>query len=47
MNRLESLRDHLALKPVQEVGGKWYFREVDVAAETGDLFDRISRYEIV
>jgi SAM-dependent methyltransferase len=41
MNRLENLRDHLALKPLRQVGGKWYFREVDVAGETTDSFDRL------
>jgi SAM-dependent methyltransferase len=37
----ESLRGRLATKPLREVGGKWYFREVDVAGETTDSFDRL------
>jgi SAM-dependent methyltransferase len=41
MKNLENLRDHLALKPLREVGGKWYFREVDVEGETKDSFDRL------
>lgn len=44
MNRLESLRDQLALKPLREIGGKWYFREVDVVGETTDSFDRIKLF---
>jgi SAM-dependent methyltransferase len=38
---LESLRERLAACPLLEVGRKWYFREVDVAGETTDSFDRI------
>ena len=38
---LESLRERLAESPLREIGGKWYFREVDVSGETTDSFDRL------
>lgn len=40
-SNLEGLRDHLALNPLQEVAGKWYFRDADVAIDTPDSFDRL------
>lgn len=39
--RLSSIFAALAIQPTREALGKWYFREVDVAAETTDSFDRI------
>jgi hypothetical protein len=39
MRDLETLRERLANEPRREVGGKWYFREVDVAGETTDSLD--------
>ncbi len=39
MRDLETLGDRLAESPLQEIGGKWYFREVDVAGETADSFE--------
>lgn len=44
MNRLDSLCDWLATNPLREVGGKWYFREVDVAGDTTDSFDRLKLF---
>ncbi len=44
MNTINNLRRCLASNPLREVGGKWYFRKVDVAAETGDSFDRIKLF---
>ena len=41
MKPMDSLRQCLASNPLREVGGKWYFREVDVAGETTDSFDRL------
>jgi SAM-dependent methyltransferase len=41
MNPMYSLRERLAIEPLREVDGKWYFREVDVAGETTDSFDRL------
>jgi SAM-dependent methyltransferase len=41
MNTINNLRRCLASNPLREVGGKWYFREVDVAGETKDSFDRL------
>ena len=41
MKPMDNLRESLATKPLREVGGKWYFREVDVAGETTDSFDRL------
>jgi SAM-dependent methyltransferase len=41
---LGSLHDRLATNPLREVGGKWYFRDVDVAGETTDSFDRIKLF---
>ncbi len=38
---MDSLRQCLASNPLREVGDKWYFREVDVAGETTDSFDRL------
>lgn len=38
---LEPLRKRLATNQLRDVAGKWYFREVDVAGETTDSFDRI------
>ena len=38
---MDSLRECLASNPRQEVNGRWYFREVDVAGETTDSFDRL------
>lgn len=38
---LEVFRERLATPPMREVDGKWYFREVDVAGETTDSFDRL------
>ncbi len=43
-DKLEVLRDQLAVAPFLERDGKWYFREVDIAAETGDSFDRIKLF---
>jgi len=41
MKPIDSLRERLAIEPLREVGGKWYFRAVDVAGETTDSFDRL------
>jgi len=41
MEIMEMLRQKLLQTPAKEVGGKWYFREVDRGAETTDSFDRI------
>lgn len=41
---MDSLRERLAIELLREVGGKWYFREVDVAGETTDSFDRIKLF---
>ena len=30
---MHSLRERLAIEPLREVGGKWDFRDVDVAVE--------------
>ncbi len=38
---MDILRERLAIEPLREVGGKWYFRAVDVAGETTDSFDRL------
>lgn len=38
---MQMLRELLFTDPIREIGGKWYFREVDVAGETTDSFDRI------
>ena len=44
MKPIDSLRERLATDPLREVGGKLYFREVDVAGETTDSFDRIKLF---
>ena len=41
MKPIDSLRERLAIEPLREVGGKWYFRAVDVAGETTDSFDQL------
>ena len=41
MRDLETLCERLANEPLRVVGGKLYFREVDVAGETTDSFDRL------
>lgn len=41
MENLEILRPKLLQPPLKEIGGKWYFREVDQGQETTDSFDRI------
>lgn len=38
---LDALRDQLAISPLREANSKLYFREVDVAGETTDSFDRL------
>ena len=40
LSGLYELRNALSRQPIVDNNGKWYFRKVDISAETVDSFDR-------
>jgi hypothetical protein len=40
LSGLYELRNALSRQPIIDNNGKWYFRKVDISAETVDSFDR-------